>query len=245
MLLGTDRQRYLFDNRGLRVLSIIEAMRRHILARQVVQVLLFLSGIAAAQTQGLESCKPVSERTGSDGCWILASHPLGILPDRPIFWTLDVYPDHETAQAAAKSGSTVLDALGKVWLLTVGDKPVQPAKGTRITQIGPLPLKPNESYTAQYRESIMRPGAVSRTHLHSGPEAFYTETGETCLETPSGMQVSRNGHDVVIPEGEPMELVATGTENRTGIVLVLHSSSKPHTTVVTNWRSSGLCKKQK
>ncbi|RXH57305.1 hypothetical protein GRAN_0615 [Granulicella sibirica] len=138
-----------------------------------------------------------------------------------------------------------MDALGKVWLLTVGDKQQLTSMGRRVTQIGPLPVKPGEDYTAQYRESIMRPGAVSRTHLHSGPEVFYTETGETCLETPSGMQVSRKGHDVVVPEGEPMELTATGPDNRTGLVLVLHSSSKPHTTLVADWHSSGLCKKQK
>ena len=77
--------------------------------------------------------------------------------------------------------------------------------------------------------------------MHSGPEVFYTETGETCLETPSGMQVSRQGHDVIVPEGDPMELVATGSNARRGLVLVLHSSLKPHTTVVTDWHSSGLC----
>jgi quercetin dioxygenase-like cupin family protein len=219
-------------------------MRRHILFTQFLLALLVLSGIAAAQTQALESCKPVSERTGPEGCWILASKPLGVLPDRPVFWTLDVYPDHESAQSAAESGSTVLEALGKVWLLTVGDKPKPTSTGKRISQIGPLPLKPHEDYTAQYRESIMHPGAVSRTHVHSGPEAFYTEIGETCLETPAGMQVSRKGHDVVIPEGAPMELIATGTDDRKGIVLVLHSSSKPHTTVVTDWHATGLCMKQ-
>jgi quercetin dioxygenase-like cupin family protein len=211
----------------------------------MVPVLLFLSGIASAQTQGLESCKPVSERNGTEGCWILANKPLGVLPDRPIFWTLDVYPDRAGAQSAAVSGSTVLESLGKVWLLTVGKELEQPSRGKRVTQIGPLPLKPKEDYTAQYRESIMRSGAVSRTHLHSGPEVFYTESGETCLETPSGMQVSRKGHDVVVPEGEPMELVATGADERRGLVLVLHSSSKPHTAVVTDWHSTGLCKKQK
>lgn len=38
-----------------------------------------------------------------------------------------------------------------------------------------------------------------------------------------------------------MELVATETETRRGIVLVLHASDKPHTTVVTSWKSAGLC----
>ena len=224
-------------------------MRNPTLSNLAVPALLFLSAAAAAQTQPqpLESCKPVSERTGPEGCWILTSKPLGKLPDRPVFWTIDLYPDHRSADAAAASsgGSTVLDALGKVWLLTVGDKPAPSATGRRVTEIGPLPLKPSEDYTAQYRESIMRPGAVSRTHVHPGPEIFYTEAGETCLETPSGVQTSRPGHDVIIPEGAAMELTATGSDTRRGLVLVLHSSSKPHTTLVTDWHATGLCKTQK
>ena len=206
--------------------------------------ILGLLGTASAQAQKLESCKPVAERTSPDGCWILASMPLGKLSERPVFWTLDVYPDRESAQAAAGAGGTVLTALDRVWLLTVGDKPAAPAKGKRMSQIGPLPVKANEEYTAQYRESIMKPGAVSRTHVHSGPEIFYTETGETCLETPAGKQLGSRGHDVIVPEGQPMELMATGTEDRRGLVLVLHSSSKPHTTLVTDWHSTGLCKAQ-
>jgi quercetin dioxygenase-like cupin family protein len=199
----------------------------------------------ATPPQKLESCKPVNERTGSEGCWILASKALGKLADKPVFWTLDVYPDRSSALAAATSKSTVLEALDRVWLLTVGEKSAMPTGGRRVTQIGPLPIIPDEDYTAQYRESIMASGAISRTHVHSGPEAFYTDAGETCLETPSGKQVSTKAHDVVVPEGEPMELVATGPETRRGIVLVLYSSAKPHTTVVTNWHSTGLCKSGK
>lgn len=70
-----------------------------------------------------------------------------------------------------------------------------------MAEIGPLTVKAGEDYTAHYRESIMQPGAVSRTHLHSGPEAFYTEAGETCLETPEGKQVSRKGVNIVAAEG--------------------------------------------
>ena len=221
-------------------------MRKFPLLCGIITGLLLLSGTAVpAQTQKLESCKPVTERSGPEGCWILANTPLGRLPERPVFWTLDVYPDRESAQAASGPGSTVLNALDRVWLLSVGDKPAPPSKGKRMTQIGPLLIKANDEYTAQYRESIMKPGAVSRTHVHSGPEAFYTEAGETCLETPAGKQVSQPGHDVIVPQGEPMELVATGSEDRRGLVLVLHSSSKPHTTSVTDWHSTGLCKTQK
>ncbi len=220
-------------------------MRRCTLFSCSLPAVLLLSTIAAAQNDKLESCRPVAERTGPEGCWIIASTPLGRLSDRPVFWTLDAYPDRETAQRASGRGSTVVTALDKVWLLNVGDKPAMPMKGQRVTQIGPLPIKANEEYTAQYRESLMKPGAVSRTHVHSGPEIFYTEQGETCLETPSGKQVSRPGHDVIVPEGEAMELTATGNEDRRGLVLVLHSTSKPHTTLVTDWHAKGLCKGQR
>jgi quercetin dioxygenase-like cupin family protein len=171
----------------------------------------------------------------------MASTPLGKLPDAPVFWTLDTYPTRAAAEAAASKGSTVVEALGKIWLFTVGERANVPTAGTRVSQIGPLPLTPNQEYTAQYRESIMQPGAISRTHLHSGPEIFYTEAGETCLETPTGKQLGKKGVDVIIPEGAPMELMATGTEARRSLVLVLHNSSKPHTTLVTDWKSKGLC----
>ncbi len=200
-----------------------------------------VAAASGAETK-LESCKPVSERTGVEGCWILASNPLGRLPAGPVFWTLDTYPSLESAQAASTKGSTALQVLGKVWLLTVGDKAAAPVGGQRVTQIGPLPVRAGEDYTAQYRESIMVPGAVSRTHQHPGPEAFYTESGETCLETPTGTQLGKKGADVVVPEGVPMELVATGHETRRGIVLVLHVSGQQHTTLVTDWHSKELCK---
>jgi len=216
--------------------------QRHFLRIVLLCAAVVCPALAQNPAQKLESCKPASERTGVEGCWIIASAPLGKLSASPVFWTLDIYPTKESAQTAAARNSTVVEALGKVWLFTVGDKISPSPHGTRVTEIGPLLIKPGEEYTAQYRESVMQPGAVSRTHLHSGPEAFYTENGESCVETPAGTQVGRKGADIIAPEGVPMELVATGSEQRRGIVLVLHSSSKPHTTVVTDWVSKGLCK---
>lgn len=54
---------------------------------------------------------------------------------------------------------------------------------------------------------------------------IYTESGESCLETPEGKQLGRKGANVVVLEGVPMELVASGTETRRGIIRVLHSSA--------------------
>jgi quercetin dioxygenase-like cupin family protein len=206
----------------------------------MVLLSVFLGIAASAQQQKLISCRPVAERTQPEGCWIVANKPLGKLP-AAVFWTLDVYPTRESAEKANTTNGTVVEALGKIWLFTVGEKPVLPSEGARITQIGPLPVKADEAYTAQFMEGILEPGSVSRTHVHAGPEAFYTEAGETCLETPGGKQVGRKGLDIVVAEGTPMELVATGSETRRGMILVLHSSAKPATTVVTDWKSKGLC----
>lgn len=39
-----------------------------------------MQGDAGGQATKLESCRPVAERTGVEGCWILASTPVGRLP---------------------------------------------------------------------------------------------------------------------------------------------------------------------
>ena len=89
----------------------------------------------------------------------------------------------------------------------------------------------------------MRPGMKSLVHRHSGPEAWYTLTGETCLETPAGTRVGRaGGLNVIVPSGPPMELTATGTEVRRALVLVLHDSTRPATSPAADWSPKGLCK---
>jgi len=112
--------------------------------------------------------------------------------------------------------------------------------GERIAEIGPLPISEGETYSAQYMEAIFTPGVTSRAHIHSGPEAWYTLTGETCLETPQGKQVGRaGGQYVIVPGGPQMHLTATGSETRRAIVLVLHDSSKPASTPVYDWTPKG------
>jgi quercetin dioxygenase-like cupin family protein len=190
---------------------------------------------------GFTGCKPLSERTGEVGCWIIESRPLGGLPQEPVFWSLDLYPTRTAAEAAKRRRSTVVEALGKIWLFTI-DRKFSPSSGAkRVTQIGPLPIKNGESYTAQYMEATLTPGSVARTHRHPGPEAFYTESGESCLETPEGKVIGKPGVDIIIPEGQPMSLTATGKETRRSIVLVLHSSDHPPVVMADDWKPKGLC----
>jgi quercetin dioxygenase-like cupin family protein len=188
-------------------------------------------------------CKPVSERTTEVGCWIIAHEPVGRLNEPQVFWHLDLYPTHAAAQEAKGPQGTVVESFGRVWLLTIAEEGWRPQGGERVAQIGPLPIAPGRSYSAQYMEATFTPGMMASEHTHSGPEAWFTLSGETCLETPEGKLVGRAGRQpVIVPGGPPMHLTATGSETRRAIVLILHDTSKPATTLVHDWTPKGLCK---
>ncbi len=190
------------------------------------------------------ACIPASERAGRPyGCFILVAQPIGKL-DHPAFWHLETFATRAAAEKAKTAHGVVLEAFDKIWLLTIADAGWRSQGGAHVAEIGPIPAKPGRDYTAHFMEATFRPGMKSRVHVHSGAEAWYTLSGETCLETPDGSMVGRaGGPPVIVPEGPPMELTATGTETRKALVLILHDSTQPSTTVVSNWKPKGLCSK--
>ena len=189
-------------------------------------------------------CIPVSERAGRPyGCFILAAQPVGALSSAAAFWHVETYPTQAAALKAKGASGVVLEAFDKVWLMTIAASGWRSPGGKHLAAIGPLPITAGTAYTAQYMEAVFSPGMKTRVHRHSGPEAWYTLSGQTCLETPTGVMVGRaGGTNVIVPSGPPMELTATGSEVRRALVLILHDSSQPHTTLVTDWSAKGLCK---
>jgi quercetin dioxygenase-like cupin family protein len=208
-------------------------------------VLLLAAASPALGQAHLRPCPPPSERTGEPGpTCSTAQQSLGRLPQAPIFWHLDVYATRALAEAAKGPRGTVVESLGKIWVFTIAEAGWRPSGGERVTEIGPLPVKPDTEYTAVYLESIYDPGMTAPVHTHSGPEAFYTLTGETCLEVPDGVLRERgDSHAIIVPAGPPMFLMATGTVRRRGVVLILHDSSQPATTMGSDWTPKGLCKR--
>ena len=201
-----------------------------------------LGALCASPDVSAQICRPVSERTGEAGCWITAHAALAELPQAPVFWHLDTYPTRAEAEAAKGPRGTVVESLGKIWLLTIDVAGWRPAGGERVAEIGPLPVSSGARHAAQYMEAIFTPGMTAPAHRHSGPEAWYTVTGETCLETPAGKLVGRaGGSHVIVPGGPPMHLTATGTETRRALVLILHDSTRPPTTPEHDWKPKGLC----
>jgi quercetin dioxygenase-like cupin family protein len=212
--------------------------------RSLVAGICFVAALAVCQEAFAQICKPVSQRTGELGCWITANSSLGQLPQQPVFWHLDAYPTRAAAEAAKGARGTVVESLGKIWLFTIDVAGSRPSGGERVAEIGPLPIEASAQYSAQYMEAIFTPGMTAPAHRHSGPEAWYTLAGETCLETPEGKMVGRaGGSHVIVPGGPPMHLTATGTETRRALVLILHDSTQPPTTPAHDWTPTGLCRR--
>lgn len=198
--------------------------------------------LAASRDASGQICRPASERTGEVGCWITINAELGHLPPGAIYWHLDTYSTRAEAEAAKGPRGSVLESFGKIWLLTIEAATWRPSGGERVAAIGPLPVKANAAYAAQYMEAVFTPGMTAPSHTHSGPEAWYTLSGETCLETPDGKMIGRaGGSHVIVPGGPPMHLTATGTETRRALVLILHDSAQAPTTPAPEWTPKGLC----
>src|SRR3954452_17547781 len=194
--------------------------------------------------RGPAGCVPVSERQMERGCYVLVSEPLGELPRIPLFWQIDSFPTRAAAEAAKGPRSTVMEALGKIWLLSIAERGYRPGGGTHAAEIGPLVTDAGTKYTAAYMQAIMAPGAETGVHHHAGPEVLYTVTGEECMETAEGKFVGRPGSPpVIVPAGVPHRLTIVGTDERSSLVLILHDSSQPLTirTHDYGWTPKELC----
>src|SRR5260370_24192036 len=78
------------------------------------------------------ACKPASERIQEVGCWIMADDPVGQLTKSQVFWHLDGYSTRAAAQADKGPQGTVIEALGKSWLMTIEDAKWKPHLAQRL-----------------------------------------------------------------------------------------------------------------
>ncbi|MDF0542352.1 hypothetical protein PX699_08355 [Sphingobium sp. H39-3-25] len=162
-----------------------------------------------------------------------------------VFWHIDSFASKADAERFSAKTSTIVEAFGSTWLFTLAPKKWRSSGGKHIANIGPLPVQPARAYTAEYLRSVFAPGMAAPLHVHSGPEAFFAVSGDTCLETPDGLQLARGpSNSLLIRGGPPMLLMAIGKVNRQGFALILHDASQPATTLIHDWHPSGLCERQ-
>ena len=207
-----------------------------------------LIGMAALALPSIASAQATTRQCGAieetgPAC-LLAHKQLPSLPGK-VFWHLDRFPSKRAAEQAGVATSVVVEAFGSTWLFTIAEARWRARGGKHTATVGPLPVEPASTYAAEYLRSIFKPGTTAPLHVHSGPEAFFAVSGDTCLETPDGVQTGRGpGNAMMIKAGPPMLLMAIGKIPRQGFALILHDASQPPTTLTQSWQPQGLCARQ-
>jgi mannose-6-phosphate isomerase-like protein (cupin superfamily) len=120
----------------------------------------------------------------------LAEKKVTQLPDGDLYWRIETFDAKPQAEQAAGPYSLVGEAHGKTWLFTLG-RAGEPAKGVKVTEIGPIQRMQVKEYLLRVNEAGGPEGAVTSPHTHPGSEAFYVVSGELSQRSPHGtMKVS-------------------------------------------------------
>lgn len=219
------------------VLSMLSICRLATGAAAALALAAISSSALAQATSRLCNAASSQDEQAGPAC-LLAHQKIGKLDVASVYWNLDKYPSVEAARLGNAGDGSIVNAFGSVWVFSIG--PLRP--GAHMAQVGPIVVDENTAYDAEFLKSTFSPGMTAPIHVHSGPEAFYAVSGDTCLETPDGVQIGRGpGNSMVVRGGPPMLLMALGKEPRKGFALILHGASLPPTTLVHDWAPKGLC----
>jgi quercetin dioxygenase-like cupin family protein len=193
------------------------------------------AGDAATAAVGVpgECVVPVAQRPQEMGCYLITETTIGPLRGNSAYWHIFRYAGPVDAEAAKVARDTVVQSLGQIWLLRISVNSRETATGgTLASSIGPLPLTNAPSYTARYMETVSSPGMRTAVHRHSGPEAWFLLSGVQCAATDQGSTKVVAGQGAFVPANLMMQLDTIGSTKRQALVLVLHDSRLPWTTMM-------------
>jgi len=175
-------------------------------------------------------------------CAILERKQIEVLPPPPIVWRFETFRSRAAAQRAQTAASVIVHAAGKDWLLTLAKQGERSRSGSFVAEVGPLTIPPARHYEIVVGEAYSRPGAVTRVHVHPGPEAWYLLAGAQCLEVPHAALRADAEHGMFVAAGTPMRLTVTGKTMRDAIFVEIGEATRAWTGPV-HWRPTGRCNK--
>jgi hypothetical protein len=158
----------------------------------------------------------------------VAAKKLSELPAGPLYWRLETFGTLAEAQAAEGPTSLTAEVAGKVWLFTLGPKDGATRGGSKVAEIGPIPVTTAPEYQLRINRAGGPPGAKTAVHTHPGSEAFYVLSGRLGQRTPHGVShadvgQTMNGHGA----DTPMEVFSAGATDLDQIVLFVVDATRP------------------
>jgi hypothetical protein len=158
----------------------------------------------------------------------LVEKRLAELPPGPLFWRIETFPSVAEAHAVESSMTLVADVAGQVWLFTLAPAGGTTQGGTKVAEVGPIPVVKAPQYLLRINQASGPPGAVTPVHTHPGSEAFYVVAGETTQRTShgsvsvgAGRGTSGHGADM------PMEVSSSGSTDLLSLVMFVVDATKP------------------
>jgi quercetin dioxygenase-like cupin family protein len=209
-----------------------------------VTVKKLLIGIATVWVSGLFALQPVVAAELKYVVKPVAEKKIKQLPAGPLYWWVENFPTLAQAQAAtgpdrwnpntvSYDGATSLTAevAGKVWLFTLGPRGGSTPGGTKVAEIGPVPVIKASEYLLRVNHGYGPPGAKTPVHTHPGSEAFYVVAGRLGQKTPDGVKhveagQTMNGH----PANKVMQVFNSGTTDLTALIMFVVDANKPFST---------------
>lgn len=174
----------------------------------------------------------------------LAQKKIKTLPAGPLYWRVETFATLSDAKAAVgpdgwnpasvryeTTTSLIVEAAGKVWVLTLGAKDASTPGGVKLAEIGPVPSVQASEYLLRVNEGTGPPGSETPVHSHPGSEAFYVVEGELGQRTPQGVVrleagQGLNGHE----PGMAMQVFNSGSIPLTALIMFVVDASRPFST---------------
>lgn len=172
---------------------------------------------------------------------MLAQKKIRELPAGPLYWRVETFPTLADAKAAVgpdgwnpasvryeTTTSLIVEAAGKVWVLTLGAKGASTPGGDKLAEIGPVPPLSAAEYLLRVNFGSGPSGSQTPVHLHPGSEAFYVISGELGQRTPQGVARveagnAMNGHEA----GTAMQVFNAGPTDLSTLIMFVVDASKP------------------
>ncbi len=153
--------------------------------------------------------------------------------DDLVNWRIETFDAKPQAEEAAGPYSLVGEVHGKTWLFTLS-RAGEPAAGTKVAEIGPIPRISASEYLLRINEAGGPEGAATNPHTHPGSEAFYVVSGELTQKTPHGtLKLSAGQSSPGHGSDVPMIVSNSGKEELREFALFVVDATKPFNSPAT------------